>query len=335
MGALTNNKQLYQIDALKGVAALLVCFQHAAGTGFVSGYLLAISRIAVPVFMIITGFLYQNVRERRKENSQIFKYAKIALFMFLIYFIYECMLHLVRKDILLYFYETFSLKGLRDFLLFNKPYAADHSWYLWAMIYSLLILKAFPPIFENNRVRRVTLIVTLCMQLIFGKYALVFWGREYSSIITRNIWFVGLPYVLIGIGMKKEYERMKDMPWAILSVAFIVLNCLERFILICLNVNAARDSYISTVFLAVAVFMLFYQSNRFKQQSKLVEFGALYSLPFYILHPFFVKIEVRVFNMNSLWQYVGVAFVIGGTMATIFLCNYVCHRIKRRDTFEY
>lgn len=46
------------IDVLKGIAALLVCYQHAYGTYGISDYILAISRIAVPLFVMITGFFY-------------------------------------------------------------------------------------------------------------------------------------------------------------------------------------------------------------------------------------------------------------------------------------
>ena len=53
----------YNFDALKIVAAFMVCFQHACGTGLISAELLALSRIAVPEFMLITGFLYLEDRK--------------------------------------------------------------------------------------------------------------------------------------------------------------------------------------------------------------------------------------------------------------------------------
>ena len=63
------------IDALKGFAALLVCYQHAYGTYGISGYILAISRIAVPLFVMITGFYYCSIVDKHKEKVQIKKFA--------------------------------------------------------------------------------------------------------------------------------------------------------------------------------------------------------------------------------------------------------------------
>ena len=74
------------IDVLKGIAALLVCYQHVYGTYGISDYILAISRIAVPLFVMITGFFYYSIVNKHREIIQIKKFTRIAVEMVLLYF---------------------------------------------------------------------------------------------------------------------------------------------------------------------------------------------------------------------------------------------------------
>lgn len=57
------------IDVLKGIAALLVCYQHVYGTYGISDYILAISRIAVPLFVMITGFFLFNSKQTSRNHT--------------------------------------------------------------------------------------------------------------------------------------------------------------------------------------------------------------------------------------------------------------------------
>lgn len=100
-------KQRYaSLDILKTVAAFMVCYQHSCGSGTLSGYLLAVSRIAVPLFVMITAFFYQDTCKNRHEGKQILRFIKIALEMFVIYFIVDlgsdflCLIHRLRQGTL-------------------------------------------------------------------------------------------------------------------------------------------------------------------------------------------------------------------------------------------
>ena len=137
-------KRTSSLDALKMIAAVLVVFQHSVGTGNISAQLLAISRIAVPLFMMITGYLYIDVLERKKADKQIKKFIMIALGMTALYFLLDCVLYFVLKDIKEYLGLFLDIKNIRNFFLFNDPIAADHAWYMWAMIYTLILVGGFP-----------------------------------------------------------------------------------------------------------------------------------------------------------------------------------------------
>lgn len=311
------------IDLVKAIAAILVCFQHAAGTGFLSGYLLALSRIAVPLFMMITGYLYDSVIKKGKQKQQLKRYIQIAFGMFLLYLVYECGLHVVRHDLYSFLQDKFSRTRLVEFVLLNRPLAADHSWYMLAMIYTLFIAMIYHPMYGKRSIRRILIIAGIVGQLALGKYSLLLFGREFSSMLTRNAWFVGIPFFLIGIEIKELLiEHSKNSVdnniytrYLWLTIGFTILCIIERALLISLDLNASRDSYILTTPLTISVFIMLLTWKNVNPDNLMVRLGCLYTLPIYIIHPLLVKLEVRIFDMSTSWQFIGFFTVLGGSLA--------------------
>lgn len=73
---------------------------------------------------------------------------------------------------------------------------------------------------------------------------------------------------------------------AALMVLFAATTLLERFMLVSLNMNAVRDHYISTTFLAAAVFLFTLKCSGNNKILALI--GKKYSTWLYILHPIFI-----------------------------------------------
>ena len=59
------------LDILKSICAFLIVNIHAPFPGEAGAYFLSLTRMAVPVFFMITGFFYDNVRSRGRVNAQI------------------------------------------------------------------------------------------------------------------------------------------------------------------------------------------------------------------------------------------------------------------------
>lgn len=328
------NERAYSLDALKMVAAVLVVFQHSVGTGNISAQLLAISRIAVPLFMMITGYLYIDVLDRKKADKQIQKFIMIALGMAGLYFLLDCALHFILKDIKEYLGLFLDFKNIRNFILFNDSIAADHAWYMWAMIYTLIIAKVFPIIYKNKLFRNVLIVVGLLCSLVFGKYALAVFGFEFLPTYTRNAWMVGIPYFLIGISLREHADFLKSRKKVlIISIVLMsIISCLiERELLVLCSVNATKDSYIFTTVLSIAVFILFLSNDRINTWSRTAYCGKKYSLILYIIHPLFVRIEKRVFPMNTIWQYCGFLVVLVCAFVTSILIIKGFDLLKQRD----
>lgn len=126
--------------------------------------------------------------------------------------------------------------------------------------------------------------------LIFGKYSIVVWGKEFPYILVRNFLFVGIPYFSIGQLIRNGIiPKIEKKLLEMLIIIFSLTTLLERFLLVNLGMNAIRDHYISTTFLAIAVFLffLFYVKQGENVAARL---GRQDSTWIYIIHPMVITV---------------------------------------------
>ena len=289
------------IDILKSLCAFLIVCIHIPFPGSVGNYITALSRISVPVFFMITGYFYTDIVRKRREIRQIKKIFKLVIEANIIYIVWKSFYSVIIHNIY-FFKNTFTLKNLLKFLLLNESPFNGHLWYLSAILYVLIIVLIVNKLNCNKLLYLLTPILLLC-DLIFGKYSIVILGREFPYILVRNFLFVGIPYFCIGHlirdGLGKNISKYMS-GWMILL--FSLTSLLEHFILVSTDMNATRDHYISTTFLAVAViiFTLKCNSNQNNEDAVpkmiggesvagiLAIIGRKYSTWLYILHPIFI-----------------------------------------------
>lgn len=325
-------KRIYSLDALKTIAAFLVCYQHACGTGIISEYLLAFSRVAVPIFMIITGFMYRDVVSRNREKDQINKFLLIGIKMGILWFALDCAFYFLKHDVGSYLSRFVSAENLFRFVVFNDPVAADHGWYVWAVLYALILLYFFPKIASNRGVKWILIVGGVILQLILGKYSLLTFGVDMPSYITRNSWTVAIPYLLLGDELRIAYDKGKLPDFAQMGVVFgiaCMLSVAERFILIQSGMAGTRDMYIMTTVIAVVIVALFLKIDGIGKDNILVGIGMKYSLVIYIIHPAFVRIEKKFLPMATGWQYVGVIAVFVSALIGAVVWNIIRNHLRR------
>lgn len=175
----------------------------------------------------------------------------------------------------------------------NDSPLAGHLWYLNAIFYVLAIFF----LIDKLNGRKLLYYLTpklLIMDLVFGKYSLLIFHREFPYILVRNFLCVGIPYFSIGCLIKeKRYAAIwnKDIlqKWILV---FAMTNLAERFVLVSTGLNATRDHYISTTFLAITLFVYALKSNW--NNESLVLIGRKYSTWIYIIHPIFIIVFAMV-----------------------------------------
>lgn len=107
------------IDVLKTVCAFLIVCIHAPFPGIAGEYFTALSRIAVPIFFMITGYLYPSVVQREGQVRQIKKILRLFFMGNAIYLGWDFLTAIISHDFET-FISCFTLKYLGIFLIFNE-----------------------------------------------------------------------------------------------------------------------------------------------------------------------------------------------------------------------
>lgn len=322
------------IDSLKAICAfLIVCIHIPLSSQEVSGYLMILTRVAVPIFFMISGYFHKNIHDRGGEGKEILKLFRIFLYANLVYLIWHILFAIMKQqEVFTIFSEVFTEKHLIEFLLLNESPLASHLWYLGAILY----VKVIVFICDRLHCRRMLYWITpflLMGDLMLGKYSLVLFHKEFPYLFVRNYIFVGIPNFCIGCILRSHSIQLKRysgmMPFCI--VLFSITSFIERFILENAGLNATRDNYISTTFLAIAIFE-FFLTRKDKKTSRLegvlAPIGWKYSTWIYILHPIFIMViqaVMKKIGVYSIYGFLGPIIVYTGTL--IFL---VClSRVKQ------
>ena len=283
------------LDILKSICAFLIVSIHVPFPGEGGEYFLSLTRMAVPVFFMITGFFYDSVRKRGHVKAQINNVFRLFLIANLLYFGWGAVNAAVEGSMEIFLQENFGIRKLLRFVLLNEALFSSHLWYLGALLYVLVIravLDKYLPQ-SSEKILYALTPVLLIGDLMFGKYSLVVFGRTFPHVLVRNFLFVGIPYFSIGCYLYKMRERISiRREWNILLILlFACTTLLERYLLVRAGLNAARDHYISSTFLAAAVFILFMDGEWDRSwAAPLEKIGREYSAFIYIIHPLLLQI---------------------------------------------
>ena len=315
------------IDILKTICAFLIVCIHAPFPGEFGAYFTTLTRVAVPIFFMITGYFYGDTVARHKKGRQIKKILYMVVEANILYFVWNIAIEVLRRNsIISYVQSIFSIKNLLKFLLLNDSPLAWHLWYLSAVFYVLVIVLLVDKLNCRKDLYYLTPILII-VDLVFGKYSLLIFHREFPYILVRNFLCVGIPYFCIGnlIREKQCAEKWNKTVLQLLIVIFVITSLAERFALVNAGLNATRDHYLSTTFLAICLFVYTLKSNWHNKELAVI--GRKYSTWLYIIHPIFIAFFSMVtgkLGIKSIYSYVAPIVVYCATL--IFLI--VMHRLK-------
>ena len=330
------------IDILKSICAFLIVCIHVPFPGFVGNYITALSRFAVPIFFMITGYFYSDVVKKGRTARQIKKIFILMVEANLVYFVWKWFYTAVISNAD-FISSTFTVKNLLRFVFFNDSPLNGHLWYLGAILY-VLIITAIAKKLKITKVLYWLTPVLLIMDLVLGKYSLVLFNREFPYILVRNFLFVGIPYFCIGRMIREGVgQKINKNTAALLIFIFSLTTCMERFILVSADMNPTRDHYISTTFLAIALFLFTLKCGSSGKEpvtpgknivggdwliELLAIIGRKYSTWLYILHPIFITCIGAVMSKIGLYGvYKYVAPVVIYVVTIVFLL--IVDRMKR------
>ena len=321
------------VDILKALCAFLIVCIHVPFPGTVGAYFTALTRIAVPIFFMITGYFYSDTVAQHKEKRQIKKILYLAVEANVLFFIWNIALNVLRREnIVAYIRSIFTGKNLLEFLALNESPLAGHLWYLGAILYVLLIVLLVDR-FNCKKVLYYLTPVLLIVDLVLGKYSLLIFHREFPYILVRNFLCVGIPYFCIGnlIREKRCSEKWNKKVLQVLIVVFAITSLAERFVLVNARLNATRDHYISTTLLSMCLFVYALKSNWHNERVAVI--GRKYSTWLYIIHPIFItafSMIVGKLGIKSIYRCVAPIVVYCATLVFLIILRKVKIALRRK-----
>ncbi len=336
------------IDILKCLCAFMVVCLHVPLPNPAGSIIITLSRTAVPIFFMITGFFYSDTVERNDEKRQIVKILKLIVFSNLAYFIWNLMIgtvvYILSGDVnsfahIVNIFNMFSKNAVEIFLCNVSPFAG-HLWYLNAILYVLVVAYIMRKSGKFKVLYYLTPVL-LCADLIFGKYSVAIFGKSFGVVYVRNFLCVGIPYFMLGNAIRYAYvHHNKESVFCRKSllilgtVIFAVLCVAENHIIVSLGINSERDHYITTTFLACMLFILFL--NLFKNindKNIFAVIGRKYSSLIYILHIMVrtvFNIAAKVLPFGTVYSYVAPVAVFAATAVIAVLYSKLIHIRKTK-----
>ena len=295
-------KRNHGLDILKVVCSFLVVCIHASFPTSLGTAIVSLSRVAVPLFFVVTGYYYAHTKERRSEKKQIKKIFCLIVTSNLLYVAWNLFLGWMDNDpIASVFSHMYHEKSLLNFAIFNISPVSEHLWYLNAILYVLLIVFLFEKKWNRQKLYPVIPFLILA-NLILGTYSPFILGSPCLNKVTRNFLFVGLPYFLIGDMIYTRKITIKTNTALLLLTVSALVTVFEGFLVASLVSDGPREHYFGTAFSAVGLFMFALQCKVKTDKlgyRVLCYIGAKLSANIYILHVILIDVLYNAIEFFS------------------------------------
>lgn len=285
------------LDLLKFILSILIVTIHFRpdNYGLYFGYLPSeLSRCAVPAFFIISGYFM--TIDSEKSNQWILKISQLYLLWSALYFCY------------FYFIKNSPLDAY--FVLSSIVNGWAHLWYFPALIFSYVIAK--------SSYNKKTIILTM---IIFSLLIIdVYIQYTKTQFVTvngyRNFIFVGLPFILTGILIKRHYNQLPKTGYIALSMFILgVLSIIEY------NFNFSNGLEYEVPFisipLSVAIVAAFAKIKI--NRSILTSFLGSASVAIYLIHPMLIDV-IKTHEVSNTYM-INVLLIIIVSSCVYFLSN--------------
>lgn len=314
------SREIQGLQILKILCALLVVQIHEPS--FLKGYLMPLTRIAVPIFFMITGYFlldFYGYITVSKLKRTLYKVSKLYLIVAVVYILYR-MIVLIRHPEL--YASTFLNYRYWVHLFVTGKTPVGHLWYLVALIQGIIIILIAVEL-KCERWLILLIPIGLALNLIIGSYHFVFdkFPIPNHILLSRNVFTIGLPCLLIGVLIRRyEYLMPSFRKTLFVTVLFVIAIYLETILFRDSFRSLKGDIIIFTVPCAVCTFLVFlkYESDH-PIAKTLAKIGKNYSLDIYVWHILVAGFVMYLLNRLGLTG-VG-AFVVAAVtlMLAIFL----------------
>ncbi|MCU7615904.1 acyltransferase family protein [Chryseobacterium sp. PBS4-4] len=293
------------IDILKIILAFFVVFLHMnflKDTYPQLSYVLVngLFRIAVPVFLVITGFYFLHIDHSKKLKKWLFRTFLLYAIWMLIYISYW-------KD--------------NDQILLMIIFGYHHLWYLIGTFFSGTILFLL-------RKQSSSILIFLTVFLFLIGYAvqvlgnLHYFEKEQDSVLNmylfyRNFLFVCFPFLTIGFLINKHQIDLSKYRYSYFLVILTVFCVIGEAVLDYYWIGSESTDILFSLLFACPLVFLYFKNVYVKTNTKIL---ANLSTAIYVVHPLIMK-STFYEELQSFKILIFLAILIPVSFALVYLNN--------------
>lgn len=328
----------YNIEALRVIACIMVICIHvsnyysrAYGTISDASYIFSIiingiSRVAVPIFFMISGaLLLDETLLVKKSVRRVGNTLAVLIVWSTIY----------------YFWNLFYREAEYDLhLIFEAP-VKRHLWFLYAILGMYIALPFLQCMFKN-----MPDILLRYFALLWFVFLALDYGIALSDMeITYQIPLVGsscyLGYFAMGYIIKSTIKKVPIKPWVCYlgAAGFIGVTILITYLHTVKDGVHCEDFFeYRNVLIAAGAALIFYDAlknvhRRFSERTKKVlSFFAKHSFTIYLCHIIFLDIMKLEMNPREISAFIGiplhVAWIFGASLLFSMVWEFLWSRVK-------
>ncbi len=282
MGQVKTKRENHCLNAVKGVASILVVFGHAIFPGTFGQMVFTLASAGVPIFFLISGYYsyYEDSQMvAKKTPTKLFNIAKLTFGTCILYFVWKFVYTLLKGDTLISAIQEFSVKKIATLLVLNDTdvIAGSHLWFLFCLIYAYILLWFLA---KHNIIKWIYPVVILAF------IARLFACRQENWHYMQNFWVDGLPYFFTGFYLNQQKEKISKVSSKI-AILVAVLGMLWRELIYVIELPASipfNVFEIGSIIAAIMVFVVAHNNGHKGRNSVLEKIGKKYSLYLYIDH---------------------------------------------------
>lgn len=293
-----NNLRNSSLDTLKCICAFCVVFIHF-GAIKLDGNIISISqiidpltKIAVPIFFMITGYYYNDIKAKGKTKKYIIHIITLTITATLFYFFLYAIIYYRDGHFSDWFSAAYNNKNILKWVLINEVPVGGHLWYLYALIYAFIILSFF----DHFKLEKTLNIFSLTLIVVY-----VILNFTYLHVFMCNFIFLGLPFISLGRYINKKqalFLSVKDKYyWSIITIGFIMV--IGENVLLYHTYNNPRDIYLCMIPIVFCIFCLAIKHPLWGDNTLFATIGRKYSTYIYIYH-IFIATLLNVVNYKSI-----------------------------------
>ena len=291
------NKRNLNIDLIKILACFFVVALHTQRNYQLelihNPILYYISRCAVPLFLMVNGYLL--LKKEEIDYKYVLHKTKKILFVIVFWTLAYVILDSIRKkgitNVLSIFLGTFTQDG-----------ALAHLWFFWALIIIYIILPILYKfkIFDNkNKFRNVIILIlsiSVIIDIIFN-YMYV----KYNTNILENIpqcfriWIWFLYFFMGGYYSRYIQNNITIKKNIIITAILTIISFVYQYQLFVKTSFTINSEYIyGNLIIILWIISIFYLLNSIKIEGyrfkRIIEYLSNYIMGIYILHPMIINI---------------------------------------------